>query len=83
MHVQQLPIEDLREAPWNANVMDEGMLSKLRESVARFGLVLNFVVRFLSDGSYEVLGGNQRLQVVRQMGVAEVPCCRKPGWTGL
>ena len=63
----------LREAPWNSNVMDDDMRDRLRESISRFGLVENLVVRGLEDG-YEVLGGNQRLQVLRENGVAEVPC---------
>ena len=74
MQVTTLPIESLRPADWNSNIMDEAMLSRLQESLARFGLVQNLVVRRLEDDSYEVLGGNQRLQALREIGVSDVPC---------
>ena len=45
----------------------------MRESISRFGLVENLVVRPIDD-EFEVLGGNQRLQVLREAGVVEAPC---------
>ena len=39
MKVVDLPLGQLREAPWNPNVMDEAMTRRLRESLSRFGLV--------------------------------------------
>jgi ParB family chromosome partitioning protein len=54
--------------------MDEAMLQKLRESITRYGLVQNLVVRPLGNGSYEVLSGNQRLQVLRELQRSPVPC---------
>ena len=50
------------------------MLSRLRESITRFGLVGNFVVRLLPGGLYEVLSGNQRLGVLAELGYTHVPC---------
>jgi len=69
-----LSIEELHEAPWNSNEMDEGMLSKLKASLSRYGLVENLVVRPVGKGQYEVVSGNQRLKLLRQMGHASVPC---------
>ncbi len=69
-----MPIDRLRPADWNSNLMDDAMVSRLRESLSRFGIVSNLVVRQLGDDSYEVLGGNQRLGVLRDMGITEVPC---------
>jgi len=37
-------------------------------------LVQNLVARPLGDGTYEVLSGNQRLQVLRGQGTENVPC---------
>ena len=74
MDVITVPIGRLRPAGWNSNIMDEAMLSRLRESLSCFGIVQNLVVRPLGDDCYEVLGGNQRLQVLREMEVSEVPC---------
>ena len=69
-----VPLEQLREAPWNANEMTPQMRAKLRESVMKFGVVENLVVRSLPDDSYEVLSGNQRLTVYRELGMETAPC---------
>ena len=74
MNVVELPISKLVEASWNPNRMDEAMLSKLRQSITRFGLVGNLVVRPMSDGLFEVLSGNQRLYALGEMDYTQVPC---------
>ena len=74
MKVTELPLEQLKEAPWNSNQMAEAMLSRLRESLTRYGLVQNLVVRPLGKNCYEVLSGNQRLQVLRELKRSPVPC---------
>jgi ParB family chromosome partitioning protein len=74
MKVNDLPLHQLREAVWNPNRMDGTMLSRLRESVRRFGLMSNLAVRPLAGECYEVLSGNQRLQVLRELGFTEAPC---------
>lgn len=74
MNVINLHLASLREAPWNVNVMSESDLARLRESVRRYGLVENLVVRAAEGGHYEVLGGNQRLKVLREMDFSEAPC---------
>ena len=74
MQVIDLPLNQLQEAPWNPNQMDAAMLNKLRESIARYGLVENLVVRPLDGGCYEVLSGNQRLQILRELRHSPVPC---------
>jgi ParB family chromosome partitioning protein len=54
--------------------MAEATLQKLRESLTRYGLVQNLVVRPLDANRYEVLSGNQRLQVFRELRIDAVPC---------
>ena len=63
MRVVDLPVGSLREAAWNPNAMEPPMVARLRMSIARFGLVGNLVVRRMDVDRYEVIGGNQRLQV--------------------
>ena len=74
MKVVDLPIDQLREAPWNPNEMDPGMMARLRESIARFGVVENLVVRPIGNGHFEVIGGNHRLRVLLEAGFVMVPC---------
>jgi ParB family chromosome partitioning protein len=70
-----LPLERLQGAPWNPNRMDEAMRERLRGSLERYGLVQNLVVRPLGSDRYEVLSGNQRLQVLKESGAYQsIPC---------
>lgn len=73
MELLDLPLSSLCEAPWNPNIMGPDILPKLRESVTRYGVVENLVVRPLNEG-YEVLSGNQRLKVYRKLGLETAPC---------
>ena len=73
MEIIVLPIEVLVEADWNANQTDDAVMACLRTSLKQYGLVQNLVVRPLAD-RYEVLGGNQRLKLFRDMGVNSALC---------
>jgi len=73
MEVIELPIEVLKEAPWNTNQIDETMMQRLRASIGKFGLVQNLVVRQVAGG-YEVLSGNQRLKLIHELHFGTVPC---------
>ena len=74
MKITNIPVDLLRQPEWNPNRMDGGNLMKLGRSIDRYGLVQNLVVRHMEDGTYEMLAGNQRLQVLSQSGIMEVPC---------
>ena len=74
MNVVEMPITRLTGSQWNSNIMDDAMRSKLKESLTRYDLVENLVVRLLPDGLYEVLSGNQRLGVLAELGYTHVPC---------
>jgi ParB family transcriptional regulator, chromosome partitioning protein len=73
--ITSLPLEQLIEAPWSPNQMDEAALARLRRSISQFSLVQNLVVRPAGPDLYEVLSGNQRLKILREIGVSPVPCC--------
>ena len=69
-----MPIDQIDEAAWNPNQMDEVMRSRLRRSIQRFGLVVPLVVRPFGDDYYETIGGAQRLVALRELGINPVPC---------
>lgn len=73
MNVIELSVSDLVAAPWNANKMDNAMMTRLRESIGRYGMVGPLVVRPVGR-SYEVLSGNQRLKALLDMGFTAAPC---------
>lgn len=74
MRVDDIPLDQLRGASWNPNVLDEAMQTRLRESLVRYGVVEPLVVRPRGAGTYEVLSGNQRLRVLRELGMDTGPC---------
>ena len=74
MRVVEIALARLIPAEGNPNCMDEPMQARLRESISRFGLVENLVVRPIGHGLYEVLSGNQRLQILRELGHENIPC---------
>jgi ParB family chromosome partitioning protein len=74
MKLTELPVDRLKEAPWNPNAMDEKMAGRLRESLTRYGAVSPLVVRPVDADLFEVLSGNQRLKATGEIGLSAVPC---------
>ena len=75
MNVVDLPLGKLIPAPWNPNSMGAAMLDRLTASIGGYGLLIPLVVRPIRNGSrFEVLSGNQRLNVVAGLGFETVPC---------
>jgi ParB family chromosome partitioning protein len=73
MEIIEIPIEALKEAPWNVNQVNSAMMQRLRVSIGKYGLVQNLVVRKMAD-DYEVLSGNHRLRLSRELLRKTVPC---------
>lgn len=74
VEIVQLPVATLKAAPWNPNRMEPPLMAMLKRSVQRFGLTGVLVVRSVGKDCYEVLSGNQRLEVLRELGSESVPC---------
>lgn len=72
---QAIPLERLHRAEWNANVVPEDVLAKIRHSLDEFGIVENLVARPHPErkGEFEVLSGNHRLGLYRERGLSVAP----------
>jgi len=62
-------VDELKYYPGNPRKIDEDTLEKLKNSLKEFGIVEPLVI----NKDNEVIGGNQRLKVLREMGIKEVP----------
>ena len=74
MELVEFSFDQLEPAAWNPNEMGPAMAARLRHSLTRYGLVHNLVVRPTANGTYEVLSGNQRLEVLKELGYTGAPC---------
>jgi ParB/Sulfiredoxin domain len=74
--IKELPLEALRPAQWNANVVPPATLKKIGASIEDFGVVENLVVRPhpYEPGAFEVISGNHRLELYRRRGMETAPC---------
>ena len=74
MEIKEIDLKQLRGAPWNPNHMEPDDFARLKKSLQTYGLVQNLVVRSLGDDQYEVLSGNQRLTVLKELHINPVYC---------
>ena len=74
MKLTELDVRSIAGSDWNPNQMDPETRSRLRVSIERFELVNPLVVRPISNGRYETIGGAQRLSILREMQVDRVDC---------
>ena len=74
LKVVDVPVERLHPNPWNPNRMDDARFSKLRAYVEREGFVEPLVVRPKEAGHYEILGGEHRWRIAKDLGHTSVPC---------
>jgi ParB family chromosome partitioning protein len=74
MKIQEIDLKQLREALWNPNHMEPDNLARLKKSLQTYGLVQNLVVCPLGNDQYEVLSGNQRLSILKELHISPVSC---------
>jgi|GEM_PF-679233 len=70
MEVVEIKVADIRLPDWNPRYMPETEKAALRRSIEEYGFVEPVVV---NRPTMEVLGGNQRVMVAREMGLDVVP----------
>lgn len=62
-----IEVSKLVKAVWNYKEEDEKQTQKLIENFKRNGQVENIQIRELDNGSYEVVNGNHRLDVMNEL----------------
>jgi 3'-phosphoadenosine 5'-phosphosulfate sulfotransferase (PAPS reductase)/FAD synthetase len=63
-------VSDLKFYPGNPRTMPKSVLEKLKKSILEFGIVEPLVI----NPKNEVIGGNQRLKALQELGIEEVDC---------
>jgi hypothetical protein len=71
LEVVRLPLSELKELPGNARTHDERNLIAIKASLERFGQVEPLIVQ---RGTNYVVGGNGRLQAMRELGWEFASC---------
>jgi ParB family chromosome partitioning protein len=68
-------INNLQPNPWNTNIVSPENEEKIKQSLIRFGMFRPIIVRELKDepGTLEILGGQHRWMVAKELGYTEVP----------
>lgn len=69
MKLIKMKVESLKYAPYNPRRIAPEVLEDLENSIKRFGYVEPIVV---NEKTKHVVGGNQRLKVLRKLGIEEV-----------
>jgi hypothetical protein len=65
----ELPIDKLVKADWNYKTEDPAKQEKLTENIKRNGQIENIIVRELETGFFEVVNGNHRLSVLKDLDI--------------
>ena len=67
-------VEDLQDAPYNARTITDKALKGLYASLEEFGLIHLPVVNERDDGELRIVGGHQRIKLLRREGAEHVWC---------
>jgi len=70
----EIPIDKLVKADWNYKKEHETTKEKLKENIKRNGQIENILVRQLGTGFYEVVNGNHRFDVLKELNFETAVC---------
>lgn len=75
MEIVNVDIEKLKHAEYNPRKISDKDFDQIRESIDKFGFVQPLVVNNAPGRSDVIVGGNQRFEVAKKIGMKEVPVC--------
>jgi len=73
LDVVQIKIEELNSATYNPRKWDKDALERLKESIARHGLVDPLIANGAPERKNVVIGGHMRLAAAKELGFTELP----------
>jgi DNA modification methylase len=73
MKIEQVKISELKPAEYNPRQMTEKQAEELTKSLKEFGIVDPIIVNSNPERKNIIVGGHQRTNVAKQMGMTEVP----------
>ena len=65
----EISLDKLVKADWNYKTEDKDKQEKLKENIKRNGQIENIIIRELDTGFYEVVNGNHRLSVLKDLNI--------------
>lgn len=75
MQIENIKISELKHFEGNPRTISDADKKNLQASIKKFG----FVDPAIIDENNVILGGNQRIDAARELGMVEVPCVRVQG----
>ncbi|MDP2586305.1 MAG: DNA methyltransferase [Candidatus Komeilibacteria bacterium] len=73
LDINYVPISILKPIDLNPRVWSKDAIGQLKESIRKFGMVDPLLVNSAPNRKNFVIGGNFRLSIAKEMGIAEVP----------
>jgi ParB family chromosome partitioning protein len=71
--ITQLPIDSISPQGYNLRKLDPHLVEDLKRSIRAVGILQPIMVRPRSEGRFEVVFGNHRLEAARQTGLRSIP----------
>lgn len=73
LNIINIPVTELKPAPYNPRTWSKEQVADLKESIKRYGLVDPLLVNSAPNRKGVVIGGHFRLEVIKELGVKEAP----------
>ena len=74
MKVKQYEVNQLISAEYNPRQLTQRQYQNLRESIQRFGIVDPILINTNKDRKNIIIGGHQRVEIAKVLGIEKVPC---------
>jgi hypothetical protein len=66
-------LSELKKAEYNAKDIDREQYKQLKQSIGKFGFIDPMLVNIHADRKDVIIGGHQRYDVAKELGIEEVP----------